>query len=157
MFFKKIARDTESIIAICFIVMSLFFFIGLRDPILMKSLTDKSGPIFFPKLLAFLLLIGSVYILAERFKKLFQKNTEDLYKSQTPSKLLLLFCLTIICPLLMNYGGFIMMGLLSIFIFCKIISLSTKEAISLSIGLTFAVYLLFNTLLKVQLPKGMLF
>lgn len=157
MLLKKMARDTESIIAVCFIVVSVLFFVGGRNPLLTKSMTDKYSPAFFPNIFASLLLFFSVCILVGRYKVYSEESGKAPNADKTPQKLLLLFCLTIICPVLMSYGGFILMGLLSIFIFSKILSLSTKESSFLSLGLTIGIYLLFNTLLKVQLPKGIFF
>lgn len=154
---KKITRDPESIIALCFMVISLLYFIGGQNPLLKRSLTGRYGSAFYPNIFASLLLILSIILLIGRYKKCSKTNYQEQKNSKTSRKLLLLFCFIILCPIIMNYCGFIFMGLLSIFIFSKILSLSTKEAVFLSLGLTGSVYILFNTFLKVQLPKGIFF
>lgn len=155
---KKIVKDIDSIIAIYFIAIAISFFIGARNPLLQKSMTDAYGPTFYPNIFASVLFICSIVILAGRFKAC-TKDTQTEAKQQikTPRPLLLLFGLTITCPVILNYLGFIVMGIVSIFCFCKILTLSMKESVLLSIGLTVAVYVLFDVVLKVQLPAGMLF
>jgi len=157
MLFHKMTKDAESVIAVCFIFISALYFIGGQNPLLKKSLTGIYGPAFYPNIFASLLLVLSILILVKRYKKCSAVDLQEQNMCKTPKKLIFIFCLTICCPILMSYGGFILMGLVSIFIFCKILSLSTKEAILLSVGLTCGVYMLFDALLKVQLPNGILF
>lgn len=151
---KEILKDQETIIAFCFLAFSILFLIGGRDPLLQKGITDSYGASFFPNIFAVSLLLLSVATIYYRIRSLSEERTVI---EQTPRKLVYLFLVAILASMVLYFGGFIVMGVVVTFLLCRIISLSIKESVILSLVLSLGIYLLFNVLLRVQLPKGILF
>ena len=150
---NEILRDQEIIIAFCFLVVAILFLSGGRNPLLQRGITDACGACFFPNLFAFSLIPLSIATIYFRIKA----APEEKAGGATPRKLVYFFLLAALASLILYLGGFIVMGLVVTFLLCRIISLSVKESVTLSVTLSIGIYLLFNVLLRVQLPKGIFF
>lgn len=151
---KEILKDQEIIIAFCFMIFALLFLIGGRNPLLQRGITDACGACFFPNIFAFSLIpLGAATI----YSRIKAEPGEKANSDATPRKLAYFFLLAALTSLILYLGGFIVMGLVVTFLLCRIISLSIKESLILSVTLSIGVYFLFNVLLRVQLPKGIFF
>lgn len=158
---KKIIKDIEVMIAGSLIFIAILFFLGGENKLMQSGLTDVYGPAFYPNILAGLLFVCSIFVIWNRYSIYYKVGAKATIEAKTrvssSKKMHFLFLLTLACPFLLYLGGFLIASVIITFAFCRLISLSNKASGLLSIGLTVCVYLLFNMLLKVQLPLGLFF
>lgn len=154
---KRLIHDTESLIAICFVIIAILIFVGGQDPALKNTTTDNYGPSFFPNIFASILFLCSLSMLSKRWHIISHQRPGSERGCYTPKELKNLFLLIIICPIILAYLGFIAMSIIASLLFCKILSLSMKESVVLCLGLTAGIYVLFDIFLKVQLPTCIFF
>lgn len=145
-------KNRETLIPIAFILVALSFLYGGIQVQAAAPNAGRYGPSFFPNLCALLLLASSILELIALRRK---KPAESSQKEKLPFRLLLLFALSCLVPVLLWVIGFIATGLIVIFFFCALIRIPWPKGLLLSGGITLTVYCLFYMALKVQLPQGL--
>ncbi|MDL2264244.1 tripartite tricarboxylate transporter TctB family protein [Synergistaceae bacterium OttesenSCG-928-I11] len=76
---------------------------------------------------------------------------------RAPFKLFVLFAISLAVPALLWAIGFLPTGLIALFAFCLLIRIPWPKGLVLSASATLVIYVLFYTLLKVQLPRGLFY
>jgi hypothetical protein len=147
-------KEKKIFIPAFFIVIAIAFLTGcaMIDTSAIKS--GNYGPAFFPAICASMLLFCSVLEFSKAFKndRLGSSTNEGINP-----RLLFLFGLGFLMPILLWAVGFIPTGLVGIFILCILIKIPWTKGLPFSIILTTVIYLLFNVALSVQLPRGLFF
>ncbi len=145
-----------------YIIITIFLVFGGIVWFLMKDFPSKGleegfGPAFYPKLLLGVLLILLVILLVQTLSN--KGMEEEEIKLPEPGQLkrpaLILLCM---CgyALLMPYLGFIITGILYLFITMRILNANLVRSIIVSVAMIIIVYLLFRYAFKVPLPLGMI-
>lgn len=112
------------------------------------------GPGFFPSLLAVALIVLSLFLIIPSQKK--EKKLLNL-SSQTLSRVLTVYLVLLAYFFILPYLGFFISGfILMIFLFAVIDRQTLKMATLRAFIFMVLAYLLFDVLLKSQLPQGVL-
>ncbi|MCC8178126.1 MAG: tripartite tricarboxylate transporter TctB family protein [Cloacibacillus sp.] len=145
-------KNKETFIPIAFILVALSFLYGGIQVQAAAPNAGRYGPSFFPNLCALLLLASSLLELIALRRK---KPAESSQKEKLPFRLLLLFALSCLVPVLRWGIGFIETGVIVSFVCGALIRIPWPKGLLLSSGITLTVYCLFYMALKVQLPQGL--
>lgn len=145
-----------------YIIIAIFLILAGAVGFLMKDyptsdISQGFGPAFYPTILLVILLILLVILLIQT---VMNKGLEN-DKSQLPEwkqlkrPVLILGCM-ILYAILMPYLGFIITGILYLFITMRILKADLIRSIIVSVAMIVIVYLLFRYAFKVPLPMGMI-
>lgn len=145
-----------------YIIITIFLVFGGIVWFLMKDFPSKGleegfGPAFYPKLLLGVLLILLVILLIQTLSNKGMEEEEiklpELGQLKRPALILLCMCGYV---LLMPYLGFIITGILYLFVTMRILNANLVRSIIVSVAMIIIVYLLFRYAFKVPLPLGMI-
>lgn len=145
-----------------YIIITIFLVFGGIVWFLMKDFPSKGleegfGPAFYPKLLLGVLLILLVILLVQTLSNKGMEEEEiklpELGQLKRPVLILLCMCGY---ALLMPYLGFIITGILYLFVTMRILNANLVRSIIVSVAMIIIVYLLFRYAFKVPLPLGMI-
>jgi putative tricarboxylic transport membrane protein len=112
------------------------------------------GPAFYPSFLVFLLIIFTVMEFYKTFKMKEEPSDITIKTLINPAIFLIMM---IIYAILLQKLGFVLDGLLYLFILMQILKANLKNSILMSSGVIIFLYLLFHYVFKVPLPPGTLF
>jgi putative tricarboxylic transport membrane protein len=136
----------------------LLIVLGSLTSLRIGTMNDP-GPGLFP-FLAGLLLIGfslTGFLKATFQKESGEKNIRQLWAASHWKKVLYTIAILLIYTLLLEKVGFLLMTLLLfIFLFRKIEPQKWRLVIGLSVLASVGAYLIFDRILQVQLPRGLL-
>ena len=122
-----------------------------------KGLEEGFGPAFYPTVLLCILLILLVILLIQTVTNKGMEEEEiqlpKLKELKRPALILLCMCGY---ALLMPYLGFIITGILYLFVTMRILNVNLVRSIIVSVAMVIIVYLLFRYAFKVPLPLGMI-
>ncbi|MGN1376989.1 MAG: tripartite tricarboxylate transporter TctB family protein [Dorea sp.] len=145
-----------------YIIIAIFLVLAGVVGFLMKDypwsgITQGFGPAFYPTvllvILLVLLLILFIQTLTNKGMEEEEKKLPELKQLKRPA--LLLLCM-ILYAILMPYLGFVITGILYLFVTMRILRADMKKSIICSVAMVVIVYLLFRYAFKVPLPMGMI-
>jgi len=148
--FKRCKDRGDLVVSLFFLFSGLYFLYLTKN--LPKPYKQIIGPDFFPSLILGLWIILSIWLIIRNIRM--PEKINHIQREHGKN-----FWITIVFmfsyALLLNYIGFLVLTLVSLFLFLYCIGVRNwKILISCSVGLSFAILIMFPMIMSIPLPRG---